>query len=80
MKKEAIDKLTIEELTRRLKTQKIMTAMMIGAVIGMAAINFLPNSSEISLPIKLMPLYFLPLVIINIISMRKLADALEARQ
>ena len=80
MKKEEIIKMRLEELQKKVKTYKTLTGVLIGLVLVMFVVVFIPNSSEDSFALKLLPISFLPLVIINIITTRKLAAELKSRE
>jgi len=79
MKKEQIEKLSLDELETKIKTYKFSNGIMIGLILVMFVAAFLPGAKE-SLVFKVLPFSFLPLLIINIGTARKLSEELKERQ
>ena len=69
-----------EELQKKTKTLKLTTGILIGLVLVMFVVVFIPSSNEISWPTKILPFSFLPLVIINLLNTRKLMKEIESRK
>ena len=70
----------LEELRKKVKTYKTLTGILIGLVLVMFVVVFIPNSNESSFAFELLPISFLPLVIINIVTTRKLSMELKSRE
>lgn len=80
MRKEEISKMGTEELTKKLRSSKITTGIIIGLVIAMIVVAIVQSSEDTSLSAKLLPIAFLPIVITNIVSTVKLRKELTSRQ
>lgn len=68
-----------EELKKKVKTHKFLTGILIGLVLMMCLVVFIPDSEEGSIAFKVLPIAFLPLVVVNIMNLRKLNEELKSR-
>ena len=80
MSKEEISKMGIEELTKKLKSNKITTGILIGLFLVMVVASLMQSSEDTSMASKLLPIAFIPLVTSNIITIQKLKKELASRQ
>ncbi len=80
MKKEQLAKMNKVELKKKVKTQKFITGILIGLVIGMFVVVFIINQEKSIGASTILPFAFLPLVIINLMNSQKLSKELKSRQ
>jgi len=80
MKIQALKEMATEELQKKLKTQKMMTGILLGLVFVMFVVTFLPTLAEQSIAQKILPFAFIPLLVVNFLSIKKMKKELELRQ
>ncbi|WP_418602483.1 hypothetical protein [Hwangdonia sp.] len=80
MKKEHIEKMSIQELEKKTKTYKMATIVLSILVLIMFVASFLNyQESGLSFPV-FMPFFFVPMVIINRMTFLKLQKELKSSQ
>ncbi len=80
MKKEQIEKMSLEMLKKKAKTYKMATIVLSILVLIMFVASFF-NYQENGVSFSVfLPLFFLPMVIINRMSFLKLQKAIKSRQ
>lgn len=80
MRKEDISKMDTERLARKAKSNTIITGILIVLVLAMIVFSIIENSEDASLPSKLLPAAFIPLVISSIVTTKKFRKELASRQ
>lgn len=81
MKKEPeLSTLTIEELTKKAKTTKFATGALLGIIIMQFAIGIYLTIQQGFNVFTVIPMAFLPLVIVNYTSLKKINDEIAKRK
>lgn len=80
MRKEDISKMDTEKLAKKVKANAITTGILIVIVLAMFVVSFIESAEDATLPSKLLPAAFIPLVISSLMTTKKLRKELAIRQ
>ena len=79
--KNKLTELSLEELTQKSKTYKLITGMMIGLILFMAIIGIADYYNEKTFKFtQALPLFFIPLLISNFMNIKKITSEIDRRK